>query len=46
MDLWLLLLAFGFGFAANTVRLPPMVGYLAAGFALHAVGVEAGPAAR
>lgn len=44
MDLWLLLLAFGFGFAANTVRLPPMVGYLAAGFALHAVGVEAGPA--
>ena len=38
MDLWLILVAFIFGFAANTVRLPPLVGYLIAGFVLHAFG--------
>lgn len=40
MDLWLLLVAFVFGFAANAVRLPPLVGYLGAGFVLHALGEE------
>ena len=40
MDLWLILVAFAFGFAASAVRLPPMVGYLIAGFVLHAFGQE------
>jgi predicted Kef-type K+ transport protein len=40
VDLALILVAFGFGFAANTVKLPPLVGYLAAGFVLHAFGYE------
>jgi predicted Kef-type K+ transport protein len=40
MDLVLILVAFGFGFAANLVRLPPMVGYLAAGFVMHEFGYE------
>ena len=40
MDLTLVLVAFGFGFAASAVRLPPLVGYLAAGFVLHAFGEE------
>ena len=40
MDLGLVLIAFAFGFAASTARLPPLVGYLAAGFVLHAFGYE------
>ncbi len=40
MDLALVTLAFGFGFAASAVRLPPLVGYLAAGFVLHGFGYE------
>ena len=40
MDLTLLVVAFAFGFVANLVRLPPMVGYLASGFVLHAFGYE------
>jgi glutathione-regulated potassium-efflux system ancillary protein KefC len=40
MDLALILVAFGFGFLANTVKLPPLAGYLAAGFLLHAFGQE------
>ncbi len=40
MDLWLIVVAFGFGFGASQVRLPPMVGYLVAGFVLHAAGQE------
>lgn len=40
MDLWLIAVAFAFGFAANMIRLPPMVGYLVAGFVLHAFGEE------
>ncbi|MGI9621412.1 MAG: cation:proton antiporter [Acidimicrobiales bacterium] len=40
MDLELILVAFGFGFAANAVRLPPLVGYLIAGFVLHGFGYE------
>ncbi|NNE74866.1 MAG: cation:proton antiporter [Acidimicrobiales bacterium] len=41
MDLALVLVAFAFGFGASVVRLPPLVGYLAAGFVLHAFGYEA-----
>ncbi len=40
MDLALVSVAFAFGFVANTIRLPPLVGYLAAGFVLHAFGEE------
>lgn len=40
MELWLIVVAFGFGFAASQIRLPPMVGYLVAGFVLHAFGEE------
>lgn len=40
MDLALLVVAFIFGFAANILRLPPLVGYLLAGFVLHVFGFE------
>lgn len=40
MDLALLVVAFGFGFAATRMRLPALVGYLGAGFVLHAAGFE------
>jgi len=40
MELALLLVAFLFGFAASLARLPPLVGYLLAGFVLHAFGYE------
>ena len=40
MDLAFVLAAFGLGFAAALVRLPPLVGYLAAGFVLHGFGYE------
>ena len=40
MDVALLIVAFGFGFVASVVRLPPLVGYLAAGFVLHGFGYE------
>lgn len=36
-------LAFGAGFAVQLVRLPPLVGFLAAGFALNALGFERSP---
>ena len=39
--LWLAI-AFVFGFGARRVGLPPLVGYLVAGFVLHALGAEAG----
>jgi predicted Kef-type K+ transport protein len=35
-----LAMAFALGFAVQQVRLPPLVGYLAAGFVLHAFGFE------
>ncbi len=41
MDLTLLVVAFGFGFVATRLRLPALVGYLLAGFVLHAGGFEA-----
>lgn len=36
----MIVVAFGFGFVASQIRLPPLVGYLAAGFVLHALGYE------
>ena len=38
--LWIAI-AFAFGFAVKLIGLPPMVGFLLAGFALHAGGAEA-----
>jgi predicted Kef-type K+ transport protein len=40
VDIAFIVVAFVFGFAAAAVRLPPLVGYLAAGFVLHALGYE------
>jgi predicted Kef-type K+ transport protein len=40
MELGFIAAAFGLGFVALLVRLPPLVGYLAAGFLLHALGFE------
>lgn len=39
MDFLWILIAFGCGFAAKQINLPPLIGYLAAGFGLHAAGV-------
>ena len=36
----ILLTAFALGFGASRLRLPPLVGYLAAGYVLHALGEE------
>lgn len=44
MDLWLIVAAFGLGFLASRIGLPPLVGYLVAGFGLHALGYEVTPA--
>lgn len=41
MDVIWILIAFGFGFLVKQIGLPPLVGYLLAGFALHAQGFEA-----
>ncbi|MFT5720244.1 MAG: glutathione-regulated potassium-efflux system ancillary protein KefC [Motiliproteus sp.] len=43
MDPLWILAAFGMGFLAQQLRLPPLVGFLGAGFALHALGAEGGP---
>ncbi|MEH6824814.1 MAG: cation:proton antiporter [Motiliproteus sp.] len=43
MDPLWILVAFGMGFLAQQLRLPPLVGFLGAGFALHALGAEGGP---
>ncbi len=40
--IWILV-AFLFGYFAKLATLPPMIGYLAAGFILHAVGVSPDP---
>ncbi|MEO1595550.1 MAG: cation:proton antiporter [Pseudomonadota bacterium] len=42
-DVSVLALAFALGFAAQWARLPPLVGYLAAGFMLATQGVATGP---
>ena len=44
MDFLWLLIALALGFTAQQIRLPPLVGFLCAGFALHALGIEGGPA--
>ena len=43
MEPLMIALAFVVGFAAQLVRLPPLVGFLAAGFALNAMGFERSP---
>ena len=40
MDIALILVAYAFGLLAARVHLPPLVGYLVAGFVLHAFGFE------
>ncbi len=42
MDPILIAIAFLFGFIANRVKLPPLVGYLVAGFLLNAFGIHGG----
>jgi predicted Kef-type K+ transport protein len=42
MDPLLILIAFVFGFAVYHVGLPPLVGYLIAGFVLQAIGIQGG----
>lgn len=43
MDALLLAVAFVFGLVAQQLRLPPLVGFLAAGFVLSALGKSGGP---
>jgi predicted Kef-type K+ transport protein len=43
MDIIWIGIAFLFGFFAHLLRLPPLVGYLFAGFALHALGIDLSP---
>ena len=43
MDPILIAVAFVLGFAARHVGLPPLVGFLVAGFALGGAGLEGGP---
>ena len=40
MEIAFIVVAFLLGFAAAEIRLPPLVGYLVAGFVLHAFGYE------
>lgn len=44
MDALWICLAFAAGLLAHRIGLPPLVGYLAAGFGLHAAGERSGPA--
>ncbi len=44
MDVVLLLVACTFGFAARSMGLPALIGYLLAGFVLHALGFQTTPA--
>ena len=44
MDPVWIAVAFILGFAVRQVGLPPLVGFLAAGFVLHAFGVRGGEA--
>ena len=43
MDPIFLAIAFVLGFPARQVGLPPLIGFLAAGFGLSAFGFESGP---
>ncbi|MCU4677448.1 cation:proton antiporter [Catenovulum sp. 2E275] len=40
MDLYWILITFIFGFALKQIGLPPMIGYLVAGFAMNAYGLK------
>ena len=42
MEVIWLVIAFGLGFAVSGLKLPPLVGFLLAGFVLNALGVEGG----
>ena len=42
MDALLIIIAFAFGFLARQVGMPPLVGYLVAGFVIKASGLEGG----
>jgi glutathione-regulated potassium-efflux system ancillary protein KefC len=44
MEVPLLLVALALGFVARAVKLPPLVGFLIAGFVLHAFGMESSDA--
>jgi len=44
MEPMMIALAFAAGFAAQWLKLPPLIGFLAAGFALNALGFERTPA--
>lgn len=44
MDPLWITIAFIFGFLVRQIGLPPLVGFLVAGFVLNAIGVEGGPA--
>lgn len=43
MEIAVLVTALAFGLAASMVRLPPLVGFLVAGFVLHGLGYESTP---
>ncbi len=43
MDTMWLLVALVLGFFTQQLRLPPLIGFLFAGFALHAMGIDGGP---
>lgn len=43
MDPLWLLIALVLGFLVQQIRLPPLVGFLCAGFLLHALGIDGGP---
>lgn len=43
MDPLIIILAFGCGYLASLVNLPPLVGYLVAGFGLSTLGYQTGP---
>ncbi len=46
MDPLMIILAFGCGYLASRVSLPPLVGYLVAGFVLSTLGYASGPAIK
>ena len=46
MDPLIIILAFGCGYLVSRVNLPPLVGYLVAGFILSTLGYESGPAIK
>jgi Kef-type K+ transport system, predicted NAD-binding component len=41
MDYVWIAIAFSCGFLVKQIKFPPLIGYLAAGFGLHAIGIEA-----